>query len=233
MKKAFVLAALAVLSVLWLTGCGSQEKAEVLNVYNWGEYISDGSEGTLDVNAAFEDYYYETYGKRVKVNYTTYASNEDMYNKLSSGAAVYDIVIPSDYMIEKMIHEDMLLPLNFDNIPNYQYIDEKYKNAYYDPTSSYSVPYFCGYVGIIYNTAMVDGEPDDWDLMWDEDYSGQILQFNNPRDAFGTAQYCLGYDVNTTDRGEWDEALALLKAQKPYVQSYVMDEVFNKMKNGS
>ncbi len=233
MKKAFVLAALAVLSVLWLTGCGSQEKAEVLNVYNWGEYISDGSEGTLDVNAAFEEYYYETYGKRVKVNYTTYASNEDMYNKLSSGAAVYDIVIPSDYMIEKMIHEDMLLPLNFDNIPNYQYIDEKYKNAYYDPTSSYSVPYFCGYVGIIYNTAMVDGEPDDWDCMWDEDYSGQILQFNNPRDAFGTAQYCLGYDVNTTDRGEWDEALALLKTQKPYVQSYVMDEVFNKMKNGS
>ncbi|MBE7048402.1 MAG: spermidine/putrescine ABC transporter substrate-binding protein [Ruminococcaceae bacterium] len=232
MKKILAVSLISLLLMTVLAGC-NHEETEVLNVYNWGEYISDGSEGTLDVNKAFEDYYFETYGKKVTVNYTTYASNEDMYNKLSSGAAVYDVVIPSDYMIEKMIREDMLLPLNFENIPNYQYIDEKYKNAYYDPESLYSVPYFCGYVGVIYNTAMVEGEPTDWDLLWNEKYAGQILQFNNPRDAFGTAQYALGYDVNTTEQGQWDEALTLLKTQKPLIQSYVMDEVFNKMKNGS
>ncbi|MBE7035315.1 MAG: spermidine/putrescine ABC transporter substrate-binding protein [Ruminococcaceae bacterium] len=233
MKKTIALLMTCLLCAALLCGCGNSEETLVLNVYNWGEYISDGSEGTLDVNAAFEDYYYETYGKKVKVNYTTYASNEDMYNKLSSGAAVYDIVIPSDYMIAKMIKEDMLLPLNFDNIPNYQYIDEQYKNNYYDPESLYSVPYFCGYVGVIYNTDLVEGTPTDWDALWDEANRGKILQFNNPRDAFGTAQYALGHDVNATEKALWDEALTLLKKQKPLVQSYVMDEVFNKMKNGS
>lgn len=232
MKKTIVLVLCILLTAALFTGC-NKEDVEVLNVYNWGEYLSDGSEGSLDVNAAFEAYCLETLGKEVKVNYTTYASNEDMYNKLSSGAAVYDIVIPSDYMIEKMIREDMLLPLNFGNIPNYQYIDEQYKNNYYDPESKYSVPYLCGYVGMIYNTAKISDTPTDWDAMWNEAYSGQILQFNNPRDAFGTALYKLGYDVNTTTTSEWDEALALLKQQKPLVQSYVMDEVFNKMKNGS
>ncbi len=233
MKKFFAaLLSILLLSTL-LAGCSGGEDVLVLNVYNWGEYISDGSEGTLDVNAAFEEYYYETYGKPVKVNYTTYASNEDMYNKLSSGAAVYDVVIPSDYMIEKMIKEDMLLPLNFDNIPNYQYIADEYKNGFYDPESRYTVPYFYGVVGVIYNTTLIEGEPDDWDVMWDEANTGKILQFNNPRDAFGTAQYALGYDVNTTDKAQWDEALAMLLKQKPLVQSYVMDEMFNKMKNGS
>lgn len=232
-KKAIALSCLLVLFAVQAAGCSVKKDSLVLNVYNWGEYISDGSEGTLDVNAEFEKYYYETHGQKLKVNYTTYASNEDMYNKLSSGAAVYDIVIPSDYMIEKMIRENMLLPLNYDNIPNYQYIDEKYKYAYYDPESAYSVPYTCGYVGIIYNTAMLEEAPTDWDCMWDERYSGQILQFNNPRDAFGTAMYYKGIDVNTTDEADWNEAQALLKQQKPLVQSYVMDEIFNKMKNGS
>lgn len=233
MIRAIVLCCLLLLMAVQASGCAGRDNTLVLNVYNWGEYISDGSEGTMDVNAEFEKYYYETYGQKLKVNYTTYASNEDMYNKLLSGAAVYDVVIPSDYMIEKMIREDMLLELNFDNIPNFRYIDEKYKYAYYDPTSAYSVPYTCGYVGIIYNTSMLDEAPTDWDCMWDERYSGQILQFNNPRDAFGTAMYYKGIDVNTTDRADWDAVQALLKQQKPLVQSYVMDEIFNKMKNGS
>lgn len=229
MKKLLI----SLAALLMLCSCGGSGDYDVLNVYNWGEYISDGSEGSLDVNKEFEEYYYELHGRRLKVNYTTYASNEDMYNKLKSGGVSYDIIIPSDYMIEKMLNEGMLQKLDFDNIPNYKYIDEQYKNAYYDPHSEYSVPYFCGYVGVIYNTGMLEETPSDWDCMWDEKYSGQILQFNNPRDAFGTAMYSAGIDVNTTDGDEWRRAAELLKAQKPLVQSYVMDEVFNKMKNGS
>ena len=217
---------------LMLIGCG--EEVITLNIYNWGEYISDGSEGTLDVNAAFEEYYYETYGVRVQVNYTTYASNEDMYAKLRSGATGYDVIIPSDYMIERMINEDMLLPLNFDNIPNYQYIAEDMRNLFFDPQNVYSVPYTYGLVGIIYNTTMVDeADIGSWDLMWNEKYTGKILQFNNARDAFGTAMYWQGTDVNTTDESQWRAALELLKDQKPIVQGYVMDEIFNKMKGAS
>jgi len=228
MKKILILPLL----LLLLTACG-HEDTEVLNVYNWGEYISDGSEGSVDVNAEFEKYYYETHGKKLKVNYTTYASNEDMYNKLKSGGVSYDLIIPSDYMIEKMIKEDMLLKLDYDNIPNYQYIDDQYKNVFYDKNNEYTVPYTCGYVGVIYNSSLIDETPTDWDCLWNEDYKGQILQFNNPRDAFGTAMYSLGIDVNTTDKDEYRRAMELLKEQKPLVQSYVMDEIFNKMKNGS
>ncbi|MBR5094585.1 MAG: extracellular solute-binding protein, partial [Oscillospiraceae bacterium] len=114
-----------------LSACGGSTRT--LNVYNWGEYISDGSEGRLDTIKAFEAWYKETYGQTIKVNYTTFASNEDMYNKLSSGAVSYDVVIPSDYMIAKMIDEGMLLPLNFDNIPNYANIDENFRGLNYDP----------------------------------------------------------------------------------------------------
>ncbi len=204
----------------------SHLKGTTLNVYNWGEYISDGSEGSLDVNKAFE----EKYG--IKINYTNYESNENMYNKLKSGGADYDIVFPSDYMIAKLIEEDMLAKLNFDNIPNAQYIVDDYKNLYYDPTNEYTVPYTVGMVGLIYNTTMVEGSPDSWGLMWDERYAGQILMFNNPRDAFGIAQFYLGQSVNTTDPKDWDAALEALKKQNSLVSSYVMDEVYNKMENG-
>ncbi len=205
-----------------------------LNVYNWGQYISDGSEGTLDVNAAFEEYYKDAFGQEVKVNYTTYASNEDMYNKLSSGAAVYDVIVPSDYMIQRMIAEDMLHPLNFSNIPNFRYIDPDYIELYYDPENLYSVPYTYGMVGIIYNTTMVDeGDITDWDCMWNEKYAGKILQFNNSRDGMATAMFKLGVDINTTDKAELRAVIEELKMQKPLIQSYVMDEIFNKMKNGS
>lgn len=204
----------------------SHLKGTTLNVYNWGEYISDGSEGSLDVNKAFE----EKYG--IKINYTNYESNENMYNKLKSGGADYDIVIPSDYMIAKLIEEDMLAKLNYDNIPNAQYILDKYKGLYYDPNDEYSVPYTVGMVGLIYNTTMVEGAPDSWGIMFDEKYKGQILMFNNPRDAFGIAQFYLGQSVNTTDPKDWDAALQLLKEQNSLVSSYVMDEVYNKMENG-
>lgn len=234
MKK-FGLVLLACLLLLGLLpGCGGEEAVLTLNVYNWGEYISDGSEDSLDVNEAFEDYCRQELGMEVEVNYTTYASNEDMYNKLKSGSATYDIVIPSEYMIEKMIAEDMLAPLDFSNIPNFEYIDEEFRNLFYDPQNTYSVPYTYGMVGIIYNSDMVDeADLGSWDLLWNEAYKGQILQFNNPRDAFGTAIYWAEQSVNSTDPEVWYSAAEKLKIQKPLIQSYVMDEIFNKMKNGS
>ena len=204
----------------------SKLKGTEINVYNWGEYISDGAEDTLDVNKEFEK---ET---GIKVNYTTYDSNENMYNKIKGGGANYDIIIPSDYMIERMIDEDMLEKINFDNIPNYKNIIPKYKNLYFDPKNEYSVPYNVGMVGLIYNTKMVEGTPDSWSIMWDEKYKGQVLMFNNSRDAFGIAQFLLGIDVNTTSEKDWKKAYEKLKEQKPVVQSYVMDDVFNKMEGG-
>lgn len=204
----------------------SKLKGTEINVYNWGEYISDGAEDTLDVNKEFEK---ET---GIKVNYTTYDSNENMYNKIKGGGANYDIVIPSDYMIERMIDEDLLEKINFDNIPNYKNIMPKYKNLYFDPKNEYSVPYNVGMVGLVYNTKIVEGTPDSWSIMWDEKYKGQVLMFNNSRDAFGIAQFLLGIDINTTNAQDWEKAYEKLKKQKPIVQSYVMDDVFNKMEGG-
>ena len=208
-------------------------KTVVLNVYNWGEYISDGSEDSLDTIKAFEDYCLETYGMKVKVNYSTFASNEDMFAKLSSGAVSFDVVIPSDYMIARMRENDMLLPLDFDNIPNYTYINENFHGLYYDPDDMYTVPYTYGIIGIMYNANVVDeADVGSWDLMWNEKYKGDILQFNNSRDAFGTAMYKLGIDVNDPNHDNWDRALEELKEQYPLVKSYVMDEIYNMMESG-
>ena len=205
----------------------------VLNVYNWGEYISDGSDDTLDTIRAFQEWYQETYGVPVRVNYDTYASNEDMYAKLKSGAVSYDVIIPSDYMVARMADEGMLLPLNFDNIPNYQYISEDFRGLYYDPDDTYSVPYTYGIVGVIYNANVVDeADTGSWDLLWNEKYAGNILQFNNARDALATAMYRDRLDVNTSDHAVWDQALAGLAAQRSLVKSYVMDEIFNMMESG-
>ena len=232
MKKMMTLLTAILLLVLCLTGCGGKDTL-TLNVYNWGEYISDGSEGSFDTIREFETWYEETYGQKVTVNYSTYASNEDMYNKISSGAVSYDVIIPSDYMIAKMAEENLLHPLNFENIPNYQYIDDAFKGLYYDPQNQYSVPYTYGSVGVIYDASVVD-ETDvgGWELMWNEKYSGRIVQFNNPRDAFGTAQYKLGLDVNSSDKAMWDLAYGEMLAQRPLVYSYVMDEIFNMMESG-
>ena len=232
MKKTLSLLLAALIFALLLSGCGSSDQL-TLNVYNWGEYISDGSEDSFDTIREFEKWYEANYGQKLKVNYDTYASNEDMYNKISSGAVSYDVIIPSDYMIARMKDEGMLLPLNFDNIPNYQYIDESFRGLYYDPDNQYTVPYTYGMVGIIYNANIVDeADAQGWDLMWNSKYAGNILQFNNSRDAFGTAQYKLGLDVNDTDQAKWDAALVELKTQAPLVKSYVMDEVYNMMESG-
>ena len=226
-----------------LVSCGNDDNDQAsskdtitLNVYNWGEYISDGSLGSYDSNAAFEEYYYEKFGVRVEVNYTTYATNEDMYSKLSSGAGSYDIVVPSDYMIERMINEDMLLKYDVTKLENFKYLSEDYIGRFFDPTNSYSVPYTYGKIGVIYNTTMVDEEDvknKSWGLMWNEKYTGKILQFNNPRDGLATAMYYLGLDINSTNTADWDKALALLIEQKPLVQAYVSDEIYNKMISNS
>ena len=224
-----------------MTSCKSDGgEVTTIYVYNWGEYISDGSEDSLDSNKAFEEWYFDTYGERVKVSYSTYSSNEDMYAKLSGGAVNYDVIVPSDYMIERLIEEDALAPLDYSNIPlakenlSPEFFGENAEFDYYDEGNVYSVPYFYGMIGIIYNTEMVDeADIGSWSLMWNEKYKGNILQFNNSRDAFGTAQYYLGIDVNTDDESEWREALELLKTQKSIVQGYVMDEIFNKMEGGS
>ncbi|MBE6589179.1 MAG: spermidine/putrescine ABC transporter substrate-binding protein [Ruminococcaceae bacterium] len=232
---------LVLVSVLAFSSCAEEESKEVtLYVYNWGEYISDGSEGSLDVNRAFEDYCKEELGLNVSVNYSTFSSNESMYAKIKSGSASYDVIVPSDYMIERMVKDDLLMPLELDRLENYRYIDESFKgeNVYYegDSGNTYSVPYFYGMVGVIYNTGIVDENDEQigsWDLMWDEQYKGNILQFNNSRDAFGTALYKLGYDVNDYNEERWREALDELLTQKEIVQGYVMDEIFNKMKSDS
>ena len=198
-----------------------------LNVYNWGQYIADGSDDSMEVIAEFEKRY-----PHIKVNYSTYDSNEIMYSKLANGGITVDVIIPSDYMIARMISEDMLLPLNFDNIPNYQYIDENFRNTAYDPENKYSVPYTWGTVGILYNTQYVDeADVTGWELLWNEKYAGKILTFGNSRDAFGIAQFMLGYDINTTDKSELDRCAQLLKQQKPVLQQYVMDEIFAIMQN--
>ena len=200
-----------------------------INVYNWGEYISTGAdEGTLNVNAEF------TKLTGIEVNYTTYPSNEDLYSKLKNGGASYDVVIPSDYMISKMIKEEMIQPIDLENIPNFEYIMDNFRNPAYDPENLYSVPYTWGTVGIIYNTTQVDvpEEEIDWDILWDETYADQILMFDNPRDAFAIAEIMSGFSLNTENHDELIIASERLKEQKSVVQAYVMDEIFDKMISG-
>lgn len=217
---------LAVSCLAGLSGCGSSKKT-TLYVYNWGQYISEGDDGSLDVIAAFEEAY-----PNIRVQYSTYDSNEIMYSKLSNGGITVDVIIPSDYMIGRMVQEGMLEELNFDNIPNYQYIDDAFKNTSYDPENKYSVPYTWGTVGIIYNTKYVDeADVTGWELLWNEKYAGKVLMFDNSRDAFGIAEYLLGYDVNTTDEAELQACSAKLAEQKPVVQQYVMDQIFDAMEN--
>ena len=210
-----------------LSACGGSADQVTINVLNWGQYISEGDDDSLDVIAAFEDKY-----PNIKVNYATYDSNEVLYTKLAAGGITVDVIIPSDYMIGRMIHENMLQELNFDNIPNYQYMDESFRNTDYDPENKYSVPYTWGTVGIIYNTKYVDpADVTGWELLWNEKYAGKILMFDNSRDAFGIAEYLLGYDVNTTNEQELQACADKLAEQKPVVQQYVMDQIFDAMEN--
>ena len=196
-------------------------------VYNWGEYISDGSDGSMDVVKEFEAL------TGIKVEYTTFDSNESLFAKLKSGSASYDVIIPSDYMVARLAEAGMLHKLNYENIPNFsKYVDDSFKNPEYDKQNEYSVPYMWGTVGLIYNTKYVD-EADvaeqSWSLLWNEKYAGKILMFDNSRDAFAIACKKLGYSMNTTNTEELSEAAAELAKQREVVQAYVMDQIFDKM----
>lgn len=197
-----------------------------LTVYNWGEYISDGSDDSIDVNKEFERL------TGIKVNYLTFESNETMYSQVKNGGVNYDIVIPSDYMIERLINEDMLAEIDTSKLENYDLIDSKYKNLYFDPENKYSVPYNVGMVGIIYNSAHISDIEHSWKVLWDKQYKNMALNFNNPRDAFMTAQCILGQDLNSTNKKDWDKAAKLLMEGKDNLQAYVMDEVYGKMETG-
>ena len=210
-----------VVAIAIVVGCGfwivdSRKEKITLNVKNWGMNMADGSDGTLDID----------------VNMSYYDSNEALYSQLSNGGITVDVIIPSDYMIDRMIQSDMLLELNYDNIPNFQYIDDQFKNPAYDPENKYTVPYTWGTVGILYNTKYVDeADVTGWELLWNEKYAGQILMIDNSRDAFGIAQYLLGYSINTTDKQQLQECADKLAQQKPLVQQYVMDQIYSLMEN--
>lgn len=225
MKKVLcvVLCMLLISGVALLASCSSEGQAGEINVYNWGEYISNGEDGSMDVIAEFE----QQYG--IKVNYTNYETNEEMYNILKNSGSSYDVIIPSDYMIHKLIEEDMLEEINFDNIPNYKNIMDEYKNLDFDKENKYSVPYSWGVVALVYNTEMVEEKPDSFDVLWDESYKGNMLMFNNSRDAMAIAMKLKGIDPSIVTKEDVDTATAYLKEQKPLLKKYVMDQVFTEM----
>lgn len=220
MKKIISVLAAVTLLAGSLAGCGGGKTQNgVVNIYNWGEYID------TDLLKSFEA---ET---GIRVNYKTFESNEQMYSVLKQGGVGYDIVIPSDYMISRLISEDMLEPLNFANIPEYENVEENLKDMAYDPQNTYSVPYMWGTTGLIYDPELV-GEADSWAALFDAKHAGSILMFDNSRDAMGIALKYLGYSLNTTEIAELDEAYALLEQQKPILQGYVMDQIFDKLESG-
>lgn len=198
-----------------------------VNVYNWGEYIADGSDGLMDVVHEFERL------TGAKVNYSNFESNENMYSKLIGGGVSYDVITPSDYMVERLIDEKLLLELDYSNIPNFKLINDKCKGYYFDPDNKYTVAFNTGRTALIYNKKLVKEKPDSWKVLWDEQYKNKVLMFNNSRDAFAVAQAVLGQDLNTTSEQDWVEAAELLAKQKDAVNPvYVMDEVFNLMESG-
>lgn len=237
MKKRILSVAVLCLLLLTLLPVGVfAEQNVTITVYNWGENIADGTDDCIDVIAEFEDAY-----PYISVNYVTYDSNESLYALLQNGGTSIDVIIPSDYMIAKLIDEEMIVPLDFDNIPNYSCVADRLKNPEYDPDGMYSVPYTWGAVGIIYNSAAVeltDEQMKDWSLLWDEDYAGQILMFDNPRDAFAIAQYQLEYEnpdyaadynCNNPSSSGLTACAVRLKQQKSLIQNYVMDQIYDKM----
>ena len=201
----------------------SSNGKRVLNVCSWGEYIDE----------SLIDQFEEETG--IKVNYQTAESNEVLYSQLSMGGVDYDVIVPSDYMISQLIEEDMLAELNYDNIPNFEKIDDRFKNLSYDPENKYTVPYTWGTLGIIYNTAKVQEPITSWSAMFDPQYAGNVLLINNSRDALGIALLYLGYSVNTTDEAEIQEAYQLIAdaVKNGVYQGKVMDEVFQKMEGGN
>lgn len=212
-KKIISLLTITTLSLGLITGCGKEkEEKDVLSVYNVGDYIDES------LISKFEE---ET---GIEVRYETYDTNEMMYQKVKSGSSSYDLVFPSDYMVEKMKAEGLLKKIDFKNIPNFKYIDKDFLNPIYDKTNEYSVPYMWGTFGILYNKKMVKDPVDSWDILWNHKYKGNIMMFDSVRDTMGIALKKLGYSMNSTNPKEIDEAKELLMRQKDLVLAYVNDE---------
>lgn len=208
MKRNYIL---LIFTVLILSSCSGKSSNEVV-VYNAGEYMD------MDLVAQFEE------DTGIDVIYETFTSDEEMFVKLTQSANNYDVVVPMDYMVEKLIKYDMLEPIDFSNVPNYKYIMDEYKNLPYDPEGKYSVPYFTSSFGIVYNTDMVDGEIDSWADLWDPKYKGEIIMYDLPRLSLSVALQKLGYSINTTNMDEINEATEELIKQKPLVYAYLTDE---------
>ncbi len=206
-----------VLCVAFFAGCSSTDKT-VLRVYNWGEYIDE---------SIFEDF--ESQYPDIEIQYETYTDNEIMYTKIKNSSTKYDVLIPSDYMIERLIQEDMLAPLNFENIPNFSKIDDKYRNLAFDPENKYSVPYMWGTLGILYDKTLVQEENFTWETLFNEKYTGSVLMKKDMRDALGIALKSLGYSFNSTNETELREAKEKLISQIPNVLGYVNDDGMDKM----
>ena len=214
MKKSIkVLVIMSLILVIGLISIGCGDNRPVINVYNWGDYIDP---------SVIKDFQKEF---NVKVNYNTFATNEDMYVSIKKGGTSYDVAFPSDYMIERMIEEDMLEKINKANVPNISNIEDRFLYLDFDPNNDYSVPYMWGTVGIIYNKEMVDDKVDSWDILWNEKYKGQILMLDSQRDSIAVALKKLGYSMNSRDTFELEQAKEELIKQKPLVYAYVGDEV--------
>lgn len=218
MKKVLVLMLMVALVATTLVGCGSDEK--VLYVYNWGDYID------LEMNDKFTE---ET---GIKVIYEPYATNEEMYAKIKNGGSQYDVVIPSDYMIKRMIDEGMLEEINHDNIPNIKHIDPALMDIEFDPGNKYSIPYFWGTMGIVVNRELNQDEFSSWGDMWKEEYKGKFTMIDSQRDTLMVPLKLLGYSMNTKNVDELNEAGQLLIEQKPLVLAYVVDRVKDMLLNG-
>ena len=191
----------------------------VLYVFNWGDFID------LGVLRIFE----AEYG--VEVRYATYGSNEEMYTRFVQGGGQFDILVPSDYMIERLIYEERLAPINWDALPNAGYIDPRFMYLEFDPQNTYSVPYMWGTFGILYNTTMVDQVVDSWEILWDEQFRGEIFMYDIARDTFGVAQKKLGFSLNSTDMDELMQARDLLLEQRPLVRAFLQDEIKDSLIN--
>lgn len=226
MKRNRLIALIAniLLAAFILTSCGSADtgdgtgKQVTINVFNWGEYIG---EQTIE---DFENAY-----PNIKVNYENFTTNEDMYVKIKTGGSAYDVAIPSDYMIKRMRDEGLLNKINMSNIPNFKYIDDRFKSLSYDPDNEYSVPYMWGTVGILYNKTMVSDTVDSWNILWNDKYKKQILMSDSERDAIGITLKMMGFSMNTKDVSQLEQAKEKLMEQKPLVMAYVVDEVRDMM----
>lgn len=215
--------AVVALFVAMGTAFANNANQRVVNVCSWGEYIDE----------SLIDEFEEKTG--ITVNYQTAESNEALYSLLKSGAGDYDVIVPSDYMIAQLIEEDMLEELDYSKIPNFSKIADRFTHLSYDPENKYTVPYTWGTVGLIYNSKMVKEPIDSWDVMFNQEYAGDVLMFRNSRDALGIALKYLGYDLNTTDLDELNEAYELLAnaKQNGVYQAFVMDEIFSKMEGNN